>query len=68
MYNATVRSVLRYGCETWPLHPENVHHLEVFDHRCLPQLAKVGWSDRVIDLEVRKCVLWKMGVTPFPGE
>ena len=57
VYNVAVRSVLLYGCETWPLRQQGVHRLEVFDHHCLRQLAKVGWSDRVSNLEVRKYVL-----------
>ena len=56
-YNTAVRSVLLYGGETWPLCQQDVHQIEVFDHRCLRQLAKVGWSDRVSNLEVLKCVL-----------
>ena len=62
VYNTTVRSVVLYGCETWPLRQQDVHHLEVFDHRCLRQLANVGWSDRVSNLGVWKCVFggkWK---------
>ena len=35
VYNAAVRSVLLYGCETCPLRQQDVHRLEVFDHRCL---------------------------------
>ena len=37
--------------------------VEVFDHRCFWQLAKVGWSDRVSNLEVRKYVLGGNGYT-----
>ena len=66
VYNAAVRSVLLYGCETWPLLQQDVHHLEVFDHRCLRQLAKVGWSVRVSNLEVRKYVLGGNGSDILP--
>ena len=41
---AAVRSVLLYGYETWPLRQQDVHRLEVFDHRCLRQLAQ-GWME-----------------------
>ena len=58
MYNAAVRSVLLYGCEIWTIRQQDVHRLEVFDHRCLRQLGKVGWSDRVSNLEVHKYVGW----------
>ena len=59
VYNAAVRSVLLYGCETWPLRQQDVHRLEVLDHRCLRQLAKVGWSDRVSNLGVKVCTWGK---------
>ena len=68
VYNAAVRSVLLYGCETWPLRQQDVQRLEVLDHRCLRQLAKVGWSDRVSNLEVRKYVLGGNEVIHFPGK
>ena len=68
VYNAAVRSVLLFRCETWPFRQQDVHRLKVFDHRCLRQLAKVGWSDRLSNLEVRKCVLGEMEVTNFSGE
>ena len=58
VYNAAVRCVLLYRCETWPLQQQDVHRLEVFDHRCLRQLAKVGWSDRVNNLAVAKVCAW----------
>ena len=57
VYNAAVCSDLLYGCETWPLRQQVVHHLELFDHYCLRPLARVGWSDRVSNLEVRTYVL-----------
>ncbi|CAH8565351.1 unnamed protein product [Heterobilharzia americana] len=36
VYCTAVRSVLLYGCETWPLKVEDMRRLQVFDHRCLP--------------------------------
>ena len=66
VYNAAVRSVLLNGCETWPLRQQDVHHLEVFNHRCLRQLAKVGWNDRVSHPQVRKCVLGGNGSDTLP--
>ena len=47
VYNVTVCPVLLWKCEMRPLHQE-VHRLELFYHRCLRQLARVGWSDKVI--------------------
>ncbi|VDP71411.1 unnamed protein product, partial [Schistosoma curassoni] len=52
-----VRSVLLYGCETWPLGVEDTHKLLVFDHRCLRNIAGVCWDHRVSNSEVRCRVL-----------
>ena len=57
VYNATVRSVLLYGCETWPLRAEDANRLSVFDHRCLRNIARVRWEHRVSNDEVRRRVL-----------
>ena len=57
VYNASVRSVLMYGCETWSLRSEDTRRLEAFDHRCLRQLAGVRFEDRVSNAEVRNRVL-----------
>ena len=43
-----------------------MRHLEAFDHHCLRQLAKVKWSDRVSNLEVRKYVLGGNGCDTLP--
>ena len=39
VYNASVRSVLLYGCETWALRSEDTRRLEIFDNTCLRLLA-----------------------------
>ncbi|TNN20912.1 hypothetical protein EWB00_002046, partial [Schistosoma japonicum] len=40
VYCAAVRSVLLYGCETWPLRIEDIRRLLVFDLRCLRNIAR----------------------------
>ena len=57
VYNATVRAILLYGCETWPLRVEDVRRLSVFDNRCLRNIARVWWEHRVSNEEVRQRVL-----------
>ncbi|KAA3672858.1 uncharacterized protein DEA37_0014328 [Paragonimus westermani] len=42
----TVRAVLLYGSETWPLRVEDVNRLQVFDHRCLRSVDGIGWHQR----------------------
>jgi exonuclease III len=57
VYSASVRSVLLYGCETWPLLSDDVHRLSVFDHRCLRSIARIWWQHHVSNDEVRRRVL-----------
>jgi hypothetical protein len=54
VYKATVRAVILYGCETWPFRIEDLNRLEVFDHRCLRSIARIGWHERVSNAEVRR--------------
>ena len=54
VYNATVRSTLLYGCETWPLRSGDLHRLQVFDHRCLRSIGHFSWKQRITNDEVRQ--------------
>ena len=56
VYNATVRSTLLYGCETWPLRSGDLHRLQVFEHRCLQSTGHFSWKQRITDDEVRHCI------------
>ncbi|VDP44585.1 unnamed protein product [Schistosoma curassoni] len=60
-YYATVRSVLIYGSETWPLRVHDTRKLLVFDHRCLRNIASVCWDHRISNSEVRHRVLGNDG-------
>ena len=53
VYEAAVRPILTYGCETWPLRVEDARKLEVFDHWCLRRILGTRWQDRVSNEEVR---------------
>ncbi|CAE1152357.1 unnamed protein product [Acanthosepion pharaonis] len=53
IYEATVRAILLYGCETWPLRREDLHKLEVFDHYCLRRILRVRLSDRIPNSSIR---------------
>jgi len=57
VYCAAVRSVLLYGCETWPLLAKDVHRLAVFDNRCLRRIARVWWQQRIRNDVVQRRVL-----------
>ena len=54
VYSATVRAVLLYASETWPLRVEDLRRLQTFDHRCLRSIARVSWRQRVSNDEVLK--------------
>ena len=53
VYQAAIRPVLLYGCETWPLRVEDLRMLEVFDHWCLRNILKIRWSDFTSNAELR---------------
>jgi hypothetical protein len=57
IYRATVRAILLYGCETWPLRAEDVRRLSVFEHRCLRSIARIWWQQRASNYTVRQKVL-----------
>ena len=45
VFCASVRSVLLYGCETWPLSRNNLSHLQSFKLRCLRNILNLRWDD-----------------------
>ncbi|KER29596.1 hypothetical protein T265_03797 [Opisthorchis viverrini] len=56
VYQATVRVVLFYGCETWLIRAADLRRLQAFDNRCLRTIARVGWCRRIRNEAVRKRV------------
>lgn len=56
-YCAAMSTAMLYGWETWSLHAEDVRRLEVFDYRCLRSIARIGWYDRVSNMQFRNLVL-----------
>ncbi len=47
IFEALVRTVLLYGCETWTVHVEDLRQLEVLDDDCLRCILRYSHSDRV---------------------
>jgi len=47
VFTAAVRSVLLYGCETWPLRSCDVKRLSVFEHNCLRKILRISILDHV---------------------
>ena len=54
IYQALVRSVLLYGCETWTMKASDIQALNVFDHSCLRRIIGTKLRDRVSNVELRK--------------
>ncbi len=54
VYTTLVRTILLYGCETWPLRVEDRKRLEVFDNDCLRHIAKRNRCDRVLCAVLRQ--------------
>ena len=53
VYQSAIRSILLYGCETWPLRSEDARRLEAFDHWCLRVITRTRWTDRITNAAVR---------------
>lgn len=47
VYQAVVRSILLYGCETWPVRVADLKKVEVFDNDCLRRILCFRRIDRV---------------------
>ncbi len=47
IYESVVRTIMLYGCETWPLRVEDQRRLEVFDSDCLRRILGYRRQDRI---------------------
>ncbi len=47
IYEALIRTILLYGCETWPVLVEDLRRLEVSDNDCLWCLLRCYRRDRI---------------------
>ncbi len=54
VYQAVVRSILLYGCETWPVREANKMMLEVFDNDSIRRILRVRRKDCVPSVELRR--------------
>ncbi|XP_072182260.1 uncharacterized protein [Diadema setosum] len=54
VYCAVVLTTLLYGCETWILHRRHERQINHFHMRCLRNLLRIRWEDKVPDTEVLK--------------
>lgn len=56
VYQAIVRTILLYGCETWPMKVADQRKLEVFDNDCLRRILRRRRSDQVPTADLRRCL------------
>jgi hypothetical protein len=54
VYKSAVRTILLYGCETWPLRQDDERRLSVFDHWCLRYILRVRYFHRITNDEIRR--------------
>ncbi len=54
VYQAVVRSILLYGCETWPVRVAGERMLEVFNNDSIRRILRVKRRDCVPSVELRR--------------
>jgi hypothetical protein len=59
IFNANVKAVLLYGCETWKNSKSITAKLQVFINKCLRKNLKIFWLDQITNKE-----LWKLMKQP----
>jgi len=55
IFNACVKSVLLYGCETWLVTKEIQHKIQTFVKRCLRYILRIWWPNIISNKD-----LWKV--------
>ncbi len=63
VYQTVVRSILLYGCETWPVREADERMLEVFDNDSIRRILRVRRRDRVPSVELRR----RLSLTSIPA-
>ena len=55
VYEATVLSVVLYGCESWQMKAKDSAKLDAFHHSCLRRILRITWRDMNTNEEVKRC-------------
>jgi hypothetical protein len=55
IFNACVKSVLLYGCETWLVTSEIRHKMQTFVNRCLRDILRIWWPNIISNTD-----LWRV--------
>lgn len=63
IFNANVKSVLLYGCETWLVAEDVTSKLQVFVNRCLRRILGIFWPNTISNIDLhRKCQQDPIGI------
>ena len=54
LFNSLVMSVLTYGSETWKTRERDKKKLDTFQNRCLRQLLRVRWPEKISNEELHR--------------
>ena len=54
LYDACIRSVLLYGCETWPMKKDDLDKLSAFEHNCWRRILRIPYTAHVHNVTVRE--------------
>ena len=54
LFNSLVVSVLTYGSETWKTTERDKKKLDTFQNRCLRQILRVRWPEKISNEELRR--------------
>ncbi len=63
VYQAVVRSIVLYGCETWPVRVADERMLEVFDNDSIRRILRVRRRGCVPSVELRR----RLSLTSIPA-
>ena len=52
IFNANVKSVLLYACETWKNTKQKTRRLQIFVNKCLRRIMNIKWIDKITKEEL----------------
>ena len=53
VYHAIIKLTLLYGSETWTTHVRHFRKIECFQQRCLLQLTRIKWQDKISNIKLK---------------
>ena len=54
LYGALILPIATYGSESWTTRRKEINALLVFDMKCLIDILRITWSDRLQNIMIRK--------------